>query len=238
MAVEEFGGIGFAAGVVRGARSFAIDQFGRLTGVTYHQVWTPGENHAICRVDEGDTYMRMVRSLYGTIRVSLPATPPVVPPVPAPRRSWVSRITTADSSAQTIIGQAVEDQKAKEAAEERARREAEERAARDTLENCRHGFYGYYDGSNDYYREGYVAGVIEGYGEAIIGTRGFRCMKARIVALCIPAGVEIERHHLVMRNYDGIPFFDSFKDMVTQFPPDDAGSGFTPDHPDFWTKDT
>lgn len=32
----------------------------------------------------------------------------------------------------------------------------------------------------------YVEGVIEGYGRTVIGTKGFRCEKARIVAVIIP----------------------------------------------------
>jgi hypothetical protein len=105
------------------------------------------------------------------------------------------------------------------------------------LTSCPHGFYAYYDGSNDYYKPGYVAGVIEGYGEAVIGTRGFRCMKARIVALHIPADVNPALRRLVARNYADTPQFDSFDAMVTAYPTDDGGKGISPDtDPDFWTR--
>jgi hypothetical protein len=105
------------------------------------------------------------------------------------------------------------------------------------MEKCTHGFYAYYDGSNDYHDKGRVSAVIEGYGETVIGTRGFRAMKARIVALRINKEVPEHLALLVRRNYASVPFFDSFKAMVSEFPPDDGGAGVTPDSdPDFWTR--
>lgn len=48
---------------------------------------------------------------------------------------------------------------------------------------CSCGFYAYHDGS--VYPTGQVTGVIEGYGKTTVGTKGFRCEKARIVALAL-----------------------------------------------------
>lgn len=106
-----------------------------------------------------------------------------------------------------------------------------------SIADCAHGFYGYYEGSNDYYETGRVMGVVEGYGETIIGSRGFRASKARIVALHIPAEIPYGRRRLIARNYPGIPTFESFDAMVAECPPDDAGYGISPDtDPDFWTR--
>lgn len=55
-----------------------------------------------------------------------------------------------------------------------------------SLDTCSCGFYAYYDGSNDYKSDARISAVVEGYGETLIGTRGFRASKARIAALCIP----------------------------------------------------
>lgn len=44
----EFAGYGFAAGDVRGTRSWRVDTLGRLTGVVHQKVWRPGENVAEC----------------------------------------------------------------------------------------------------------------------------------------------------------------------------------------------
>jgi len=54
--MSQFDGIDLAVGVVTGARSFEVDQLGRLTGVNYKQVWRPGENVAECRKQEKDDY--------------------------------------------------------------------------------------------------------------------------------------------------------------------------------------
>lgn len=89
------------------------------------------------------------------------------------------------------------------------------------LDTCQHGFYGYYDGSNDYYKAGMVMGVIEGWGETVIGTRGFRCMRARIVGLHVPADVVAP----VGAVYAGVPFFESFEGLVAAYPPDNGEWG-------------
>lgn len=107
-----------------------------------------------------------------------------------------------------------------------------------SLAECGHGFYGYYEGSNDYYEPGRVMGVVEAYGETVIGTRGFRASKARIVALHMPSELSIGTHRLVARNYPDVPVFDSFDAMVAEFPPDDGGEGISPaNDADFWTRE-
>lgn len=95
---------------------------------------------------------------------------------------------------------------------------------REHMPQCRCGFYGYYDNSNDYYRpdyervfgRNYVAGMIEGYGEVLIGERGFRVTKARIVAIHFPATFVDPR--LILGNYPDIPVFSTFEQMVDAFP--------------------
>lgn len=52
--------------------------------------------------------------------------------------------------------------------------------------NCECGFYAFYNGANDYRQSSRVSAVIEGYGRTVVGTRGFRAEKAKIVALCLP----------------------------------------------------
>lgn len=56
-------------------------------------------------------------------------------------------------------------------------------------EDCGCGFWAYWTAED--HQHGFqfpVLGVIEGYGKTLIGERGFRCAKARIIALHIPAG--------------------------------------------------
>ncbi len=85
------------------------------------------------------------------------------------------------------------------------------------------GFYGYYEGSNDYNPADKphidrVSGVVWGWGHCLIGTRGFRVSRARIVALV--ANPEIPNWDLVRENYAQIPMFRTFDEMVAEFPPD------------------
>lgn len=54
------------------------------------------------------------------------------------------------------------------------------------MTKCKCGFYAYYDGSNDYHTPDRINAVVEGWGQTVIGTRGFRAEKARILALHIP----------------------------------------------------
>lgn len=90
------------------------------------------------------------------------------------------------------------------------------------MDVCQHGLYAYGENSNDYHRDGYVSGVIDAWGkEVMVGTRGFRASRASIVALCI-SEVRIAdrvRTELVPVNYPGVPFFDTFAEMVAAFPP-------------------
>lgn len=47
---------------------------------------------------------------------------------------------------------------------------------------CRCGFYAYFDeGSNPHHFQGNVLALIEGYGVCTVGSRGFRCSKARLL---------------------------------------------------------
>jgi len=91
---------------------------------------------------------------------------------------------------------------------------------------CRHGFYAYGDESRDYHQTGFVSGVIYGWGkEVMIGTRGFRCMRARIAALCMSEVklAQRSRVELVHERYFNIPFYDTFEAMVADYPPDWPG---------------
>jgi hypothetical protein len=163
---KEFASLGFAAGVVRGVRSFLVDELGRLTGVAFKKVWLPGENQAKCYAEN--------RKEFGDFGEHMP--------------------------------------------------------------DCLCGFYAYYDGSNDYRQsETTITAVVEGYGSTVIGSRGFRCAKARIVALHIPD--DVKRSGVVSRNYAEIPQFDTFLRMVKEFPPIGDEKTVSPDDEDFWTRE-
>ena len=193
-ALEE---VGFAVGVVRGVRSYDVDKLGRLTGVTYKQIWKPGENEAVCRRSGAEdmwAYAAMAFSFSLDSRgVGRASRQPPKPPVDYEKPH--------------------------------------------AMHDCKHGFYAYYDGSDDYHNEDRVSAVVEGYGETVIGSRGFRSMKARVVALHIPETIKPHLARMIARNYPDVPILGSFDQMVSEFPPDSAGNEITPDNdPDFWSR--
>lgn len=95
-----------------------------------------------------------------------------------------------------------------------------------TFEDMSCGFYAYFDGkdSNGHgSTDPNISGVIEGYGEVLIGTKGFRAKKARILALAVPAFEGIWRldefvTRQIRANYPNIPLFESELAMRAEFP--------------------
>lgn len=103
-------------------------------------------------------------------------------------------------------------------------------------EDCKCGFYAYTDVEHseiDSYREDsdFVLGVIKGTGRTLIGTRGFRCEKAEVVALRDPIRggkkTSLWRRNLrkkIENVYPDVPLLDSrsalleFADIETQLP--------------------
>lgn len=196
MSADEFGGRGFAPGVVTGVRSFDVDTLGRLTGIHYKQVWVPGENVSECRKEEGSpfgfSYTFLVDAIYGTTSKAHQQKP-VEAPKPLQHK----------------------------------------------FADCLCGFYGYFDGSDDYHGRGKVTGVVEAYGETVIGTRGFRAKKSRIVALRLRPGkdgVSEDIARKIRRNYPGVAYFRKFEQMVAEFPADTSYEPSPTTDPDFWTR--
>lgn len=256
--VRECSGVALAVGSVRGVRTFNVDKYGRLRGVSHDAIWKPGENVATCRRSSHDAiYQTLQRTLSRSVYSN-------------------SAYTTSElTSASACPGLA--------------------------HPKCACGFYAYHDGSR--YSLGEVVGVIDGYGSTTIGTKGFRCEKARIVALvlegqrersrrelaylllgvlmCTLAGVNVagyighwdrwynlaaavisfavgilwmrsasllregRRKHnasvspmrgAVVRNYPDVAIFDSMAAMVAEFPPDRGPEPDPTTDPEFWTR--
>lgn len=110
--------------------------------------------------------------------------------------------------------------------------------------SCSCGFYAYYEGFNEYAKPERVTGIIEGYGETQIGTRGFKSAKARIVALCVPDdSADIQRigktpFARVRDNYgQHVAIFSDYAQMAAEFPTTQPQDAPTPEtDPDFWTR--
>lgn len=88
------------------------------------------------------------------------------------------------------------------------------------------GFYAYFDDEGEHgygSSEPHVAGVIEGYGEVLIGTKGFRARRARIIALSVAPLNGIWRLddfvvNKIRANYPDVPVFESELAMRAECP--------------------
>jgi hypothetical protein len=74
------------------------------------------------------------------------------------------------------------------------------------LATCVCGFYAYFDKQHNNYADSLkgisVEGVIEGFGKTVLGDKGFRAEKARIVALTLPKPKKDKTPWLVKKMYD------------------------------------
>src|SRR5690606_24753546 len=100
---------------------------------------------------------------------------------------------------------------------------------------CECGFYAYWtlDGGTLEWspREHYIVGVIKGYGRTTIGERGFRCEKARIVALALRRRHGLHMPLLWQRELEAhyeVPVYADPDVMLKEHPPDDPPKT---DHP-------
>lgn len=96
-----------------------------------------------------------------------------------------------------------------------------------TLQECSCGFYAYHDYSLVAHQYGtdmpLILGVIEGSGATMLGPKGFRSDKARVVAVCLPE--KVRGHALeglfkfsVRASYPEIEIFDYPVAMLERYP--------------------
>lgn len=214
-----------ALGYLTGTRAFDVDVLGRLRGVTLNHIWTPGVNYAECRKDD----LNRLRAYNPFGSFSLWGNPYADTDVDFTKKdAWNAFVRACDGmKTPNGIDRAIAEYKTLEA----------EIKAQDSIVNCSHGFYGYYEGSNDYRSETRINGVIKAYGEVVIGTRGFRASKAEVIALHIPKTINESVAALIRRNYPDVVIFKKFKDMVAEFPPDKDAVPSPLTNPDFWTQE-
>lgn len=166
----------FAAGSIKGLRSWQIDDRGRLRGVTHPAVWLPVENASTCRIKPRCPNATAVARDEGYF--SLP-------------RSLVKPCTVPGCDGM-------------------------EHPAPHTFDpDCECGFWAYDEVG--FKEHGDVSGVIEGYGLTTIGTKGFRCAKARVVALCREREddpLTLSEWLRLKQLYPDAAFYDDWDDMV------------------------
>lgn len=152
----------FALGTIKGLRTWSADDQGRLRGVTYPVVWTPGENISRCMANDRDC---------GQPGCGFCAA--LAASAEAPRHNFDPE--------------------------------------------CDCGFWAY-DERNVKPHGDCITGVIEGYGRVTIGTKGFRCEKAKIVALSRADSdgdpMSLSLWLRLQQLYAGVEFHDEYDAMV------------------------
>jgi hypothetical protein len=222
-----FTGIPFVMGSIRGERSwnFDIKADSRLLSPTFPHEWVAGENQSICQ--RGDYFITLgeatqIARKSGLIPAEAYVTDMVITSdvliTWTPKVSKFLRLFRVSTERTTRISldegrKALLDWRDNDADCDYAR--------------CSCGFYAYLNGVNEYHMMGQlmsmaltgrirVTGIVEGYGETFIGTRGFRAKKAKIVALY--AGSETARQ-LLARQYPDVPIYRSLLAMRAEYPP-------------------
>lgn len=168
---DECTGTQFIAGTARGRRSWYVDHGGWLRGITYRQVWTPGENVAKCFVvkqkQPGTGLPALIPKRTGKYPWETGGFGfPEDPTQPAELLPWY-----------------------------------ESDGCDGLDPKCACGFYAYHSGRNSYGVSGpglRVDGVIEGYGKVILGPAGYRAQKARVVALMLPSPSDAVKHRMAL----------------------------------------
>lgn len=108
-------------------------------------------------------------------------------------------------------------------------------------EKCKCGFYAYTSETLESFEAGGVLGVIRGSGRTLIGTKGFRCEKAEIVAVLDPtkdgrqgwADLARWQREALRRVYPDIPVLDT-RQALLDFAPIEWTDP-RPSDDDFWT---
>ena len=146
-----------------GVRQWARNEEGKLKGV-HAMVWEDGENVATCKEAHEvpfsikESQLKLMKAERDELlrRLGAKITRPADDPGDLVSEAAVARFTELD-------------------------RQLNDPATRD----CGCGFWAYwnFDPHEFHLGEKPVVGIVEGYGKTIRGTRGFRCAKARIVAL-------------------------------------------------------
>lgn len=206
---EEFD---YAPGSIHGLRSWRMDSFGRLTGVTHKEVWTPGENVATCkavkRVQCPSVSAKKIRKWEEdryAIRLYREGAPKIDP------RSILmpcgKDLTCAAGYHSVPSGHSFDPR-------------------------CECGFWAYFE--DGFSAHGDVVGVVESYGKTTIGTKGFRAERARIVAFQTKS-LSLTKTTRLAELYPDAAHYDTLAALVRAFP-SLMNKEWGPMDKDFWTK--
>lgn len=186
--MNQFSDRPFAIGSLFGIRSFQINRKGELTGVVHPEIWTADTNQAAC-----------VSPFRAFERIGHTATFSMA------QMSWALGKMSADLNHKVLLTK---------------RPKPPEPEPSHTIGSlgCTCGFYAYFDrGHNPHHKQSNILGIVEGFGVMTVGSRGFRCSKARIRALIVEDSDD-GLASVLSPQYSGIPRFASIEDALAEFP--------------------
>lgn len=184
--MNQFSDRPFAIGSLFGIRSFQINRSGELTGVVHPKTWHEGTNEAICA-----STAQAFRQLGVAMSVN------------AEQMSWCFMKMSADMNGRVLL-------------KKRQKPKSLEPVSHTIGSlNCSCGYYAYFDrGHNPHHKQGNILGIVEGFGVMTVGSRGFRCSKARIRALIDDGDLA----SFLDPRYSGIPRFATVDAALAEFP--------------------
>lgn len=187
VANPQYSGIDFAVGEVHGIRTWLVDDYGRLRArhASAAAPWRPGPNTAVCLSNHssGGRAVHVIEDPEGKDR----RVARVEPGPQSQARFGASAVLT--NSASMLDFSITWHDKSTSVVPTLLTRCDPHEAIPD--ERCTCGFYAYTVPVADLRRasavDGQVLGVIRGSGLTVIGTKGFRCARAEVLALLDPA---------------------------------------------------
>jgi hypothetical protein len=225
----EYAGLPFdlAIGEVYGLRLWKTDQYGRLRARNWSRAepWRPGVNSAKCLADAvSNAGIQDILDPTGAGRRAVDVMAEqdsyrsIVGPVGPPPQQYY-RVRWDDGSTGVYADLKFKTSEPHEA----------------PSENCSCGFYAYTDPKSHeidgyYPASPYVLGVIKGTGRTLVGTRGFRCEKAEIIALLDPPD-DPRRKQLLENVYRDVPLLPTEEALfnfapIEKFLPDPTSEEF------------
>lgn len=231
-ALQPFGNVPFLMGSVHGEKSWQITRSpqGRLLlqSPQFPMLWETGEQEAECRVTRNRWDIRQLERAVNRYCDSIHCTlldGEINMDANGWQNQWQMRLQIRFGQGVTLprdfVGNWTTGAKDQIEAttmfdlDEFMKQWGDSEANVHNLADCMCGFYAYLTGHNEYHTDDRATGIIEGWGEVLIGTKGFRATKARVVALW--AGTFAERDGL-RQSYPGVPIFDSLTNMRAAYP--------------------
>lgn len=202
----------FAAGSVFGLRGWNMDKYGRLHGVTHEEVWRPGENIAVCKQEKRIACPQINRR--EEARKASEAGRAKVEKKKSRKRRDETFVTFTLSAEPYYPRVACGDPTC-------VRGEFHVVDSGHRFDpSCECGFWAYDEAG--FKAHGRVVGAIEGYSKTTVGTKGFRCEKARIVALSCENGDGDRHSRSVLARlatlYPDVTFVDDLDALIDAYP--------------------